>query len=898
MQLKKLKKKQSTNFKTGETINNIVEYTPVVEDMEGRATIQLFEDGELVQEIVSDNFVGLSAKEFFEHAVENNLFKDYSTAISPSFDNFAPISPLTHMNLVNAPEPVERPDDDILVEWDIVGGCRTNSVSNITSGTYFERQGQFNGAESGFSYDLRRMRFVADFATDRANGTFNTVALTTRSADDSSMYLRSYSASLRTIAHATTEFRENTSRSAKGVCHYIDAEGKEWLFTVMSGTSTSHGIGIYKIPLHEGESVREIPLPPNFAASMQDSFSMWTDLENKVLNVIYSYSRTSKFRVQQINAETGEFIREVILDDIHPDMTYTADSSSRYKVFAALNHRTNKVHFLFTRGDGTIVGHVRTSINLEYEHSYPAPDNFAPTLSNGTEIIHANGKDLFYNFSSDTCNVYDIDYTQRYKGIQTPSNSSYIYTHPHHVDFEDRSKVLYGLYNGTSITSMKIIRLHAGYLGAKNCLPTPVTKTNAQTMKIIYDVFFVNRGAIPAKPNAIAPRSVQNFKATLVDSVINLSWDANNESDLEGYYVYVNDIKRMITPQKTTTYSLKLEDLSLGLDYKIHVVAVNKVGIESDYVDYFLVDRQAPLMVQNLRAIESEDNTSVTLTWTLLDDDVTYHIFRNDASIGTVENLATFTDNGLTPATQYNYFVVAVDKIGNTGVACPKVYVTMSPPQSITNFRQLTELGIIPSEENWTYDVGLSWVGTPDWTRNYVYDEKPSIRNKTISHNQSTDIGFNVTVEDPSDLVINYSMESESVDKFTVLVDGTSILSDGGIFKDKTFSYTLTPGSHAITLRYSKDRTTSKGLDSVFIHSLKVGEAPKTPTFIWDHVPEVDFGGYNIYWNGELVANTQVRKYALTQEQATQEGTHLLQVCSVDQGGRESLRISHLIENV
>ena len=75
-----------------------------------------------------------------------------------------------------------------------------------------------------------------------------------------------------------------------------------------------------------------------------------------------------------------------------------------------------------------------------------------------------------------------------------------------------------------------------------------------------------------------APAAPTGLKATPGIDYVELGWDSNNESDLAGYYVYVNGTFF----ETTDNTGLTVQPLDLGREYTFEVTAIDLVGNESN----------------------------------------------------------------------------------------------------------------------------------------------------------------------------------------------------------------------------------------------------------------------------------------------------------------------------
>ncbi len=145
---------------------------------------------------------------------------------------------------------------------------------------------------------------------------------------------------------------------------------------------------------------------------------------------------------------------------------------------------------------------------------------------------------------------------------------------------------------------------------------------------------------------------------------IDLDWTASSdpESGIAGYRIFRNGSQVGQTAQ--TSYSDS--GLSPATEYEYRVRAVNGDGLESELSDpatATTLDATPPTTPQNLAA-SPVGTERIDLDWTASDDPETgileYRVFRDGSEVGTTTQ-TVYQDDGLSPATEYDYYVVAVN---------------------------------------------------------------------------------------------------------------------------------------------------------------------------------------------------------------------------------------------
>ncbi len=172
-------------------------------------------------------------------------------------------------------------------------------------------------------------------------------------------------------------------------------------------------------------------------------------------------------------------------------------------------------------------------------------------------------------------------------------------------------------------------------------------------------------------PDTTPPAKVTGLTATTVSyNQIDLSWNANSESDLDHYNVYRDGTK--IAETTGTTYSDT--GLSPETTYTYEVSAVDTSGNEGEKSDPASAttdsappDTTPPAKVTGLTATPAS-TTSIDLSWNAnTESDLDhYNIYRDGVKIAETTS-TSYTDTGLSPNTSYTYEVSAVDTTGNEG---------------------------------------------------------------------------------------------------------------------------------------------------------------------------------------------------------------------------------------
>ena len=198
----------------------------------------------------------------------------------------------------------------------------------------------------------------------------------------------------------------------------------------------------------------------------------------------------------------------------------------------------------------------------------------------------------------------------------------------------------------------------------------------------------------PSTPDTTAPTAAGTPVASAVANTgLTLSWAAATDSGgsgLAGYDVFREAGATDVKVGTTATTSLAVTGLSPGTAYQFYVVSFDGAGnrgpasaavsvtTTSTPVDTTPPSQPGQPTASNVTA------TGVNLAWTASTDNVGvtgYRVYRGSTLATTVTTTSTAV-TGLTPSTQYQFTVVAIDAAGNASTASSPVSVTTSAAPS------------------------------------------------------------------------------------------------------------------------------------------------------------------------------------------------------------------------
>jgi fibronectin type 3 domain-containing protein len=180
------------------------------------------------------------------------------------------------------------------------------------------------------------------------------------------------------------------------------------------------------------------------------------------------------------------------------------------------------------------------------------------------------------------------------------------------------------------------------------------------------------------------PKSPAQVSAATGHARVELTWEA--VSDAESYTVkrsLTNGGPYSVIAQSMTNQSYLDTELTNGLTYYYVITSVNEAG-ESEASEQISATPYQLAAPGEVTAAASSGK--VSLTWTAVNEAVSYAVKRSTSHDGPYVTLAagiettSYHDEGLTNGLTYYYVIVAVDKLGEEGIASSQASATPTQP--------------------------------------------------------------------------------------------------------------------------------------------------------------------------------------------------------------------------
>lgn len=189
-------------------------------------------------------------------------------------------------------------------------------------------------------------------------------------------------------------------------------------------------------------------------------------------------------------------------------------------------------------------------------------------------------------------------------------------------------------------------------------------------------------------PDIQAPTAPQDLAASsLTQSGVTLTWTASSDDrGVAGYDVFRNGVR--INTSLITSTSYQVTGLAAVTSYEFYVLAkdlAGNVSESSNTVTVVTPDTQAPTAPTGLTS-SNVTAAGLRLTWNASTDNVGvtgYFIYQDGSQVNATAITGTLYDvTGLTQATNYSFYVRAVDNAGNVSGNSTAINVTTSDAQA------------------------------------------------------------------------------------------------------------------------------------------------------------------------------------------------------------------------
>ena len=187
----------------------------------------------------------------------------------------------------------------------------------------------------------------------------------------------------------------------------------------------------------------------------------------------------------------------------------------------------------------------------------------------------------------------------------------------------------------------------------------------------------------------IPPVKPTGLKAEIGDHTVKLAWDKNPETDMKGYFVWVDGVKVNTTPIVEPAFTV--ENLNNTQEYSFAITAMDKdtnESVKSDSVKATPLNLVPAAVPSGLEA-EVTDllGGDVTLTWTpnTEHDLLGYHVFVDGVKVTSAPiSEPTYSVDGLKYGENHNFAILALNDSLTESEKSALVEVDLTPPATPT----------------------------------------------------------------------------------------------------------------------------------------------------------------------------------------------------------------------
>lgn len=451
------------NFVTGEVIEMLKHKVSSI-PLRGFTKIELFDEkrfGKKVEEVTAENFISINTKDYLEYILirEYSQIGAWSTSSKTYYEsNMRPITgrffPFDTIALTTDSRP-ENPQSERIVMGDIIGYAFKNEYVGTDT-----KRGTINAAES--YTDKGIAHFVFDFSTQAANGTFSSVvwyaSLSSSSAGPQQYYQKNYE---WYVALKGKNGLTNNSDYRGGLCF----DGSSFWTLESTGSGAKKIVEVLVTPGTNGKNA-------TFTLGR-----VWDSHVSYYSDVVYDMTYDSDYIYYVVNPSAASF--NTIYRVKKSDGTRSTITLSGFRYLYGIE----RVGAYFY-----VLGQSATQVNGVYPLRWAKYDS-------SFNIIEA--KNIFDN----DVGAYGMAYNQQKNEIAVrTSNGIFIYDlQMNRLSYSISQPNSPYTYPGIAVKDgeyflrdeFSFFMAELGSLGARNLLPTPVTKTSTNTMKVTYDFMFV-----------------------------------------------------------------------------------------------------------------------------------------------------------------------------------------------------------------------------------------------------------------------------------------------------------------------------------------------------------------------------------------------------------------------
>ena len=273
--------------------------------------------------------------------------------------------------------------------------------------------------------------------------------------------------------------------------------------------------------------------------------------------------------------------------------------------------------------------------------------------------------------------------------------------------------------------------------------------------------------------------TVGNSIITVTDRKVNsisIRWNAASDNDTTTnqirYEVYLNGVKKY-GEKNLTSYTFT--GLTPYTQYKVLVKAFDEAGNALSYTEVTTrtLDNKAPTVGSSVITVTDRKVNSISIRWNAASDNDTttgqirYEVYLNGVKKYGEKNITSYTFTGLTPNTQYTFFVKAFDEAGND-----LPYSTGSA-KTLDNKAPTVGSSIITVTDRQVNSISIRWdaASDNDTAANQIRYEvylngslkynKENIKSYTFTGlSPNTSYSFSVKAYDTAGNVLTYSSSS------------------------------------------------------------------------------------------------------------------------------------------